>query len=126
MQSLRGNADFGVAGRRMEEYFWTEVDPRRIDAVQLRAALMQKDRVGLDRKLITTEGGYVGLALETVEQGDAVAVLLGCSMPIVLRKVVEAEDGDVRWRVIGECYVHGIMRGEAMGWGLETRDIVLC
>ena len=125
VQSLHGNADFHVAGRRMEEYFWTEVDPQRIDAVHLRAALMQKDRVGLNRKLITTEGGYVGLALETVEQGDAMAVLLGCSMPIVLRKV-EGEDGDVRWRVIGECYVHGFMHGEAMEWGLETRDIVLC
>ena len=123
--SLQGNADFPIAGRRMEEYFWTEVDARRIDAVQLRAALMQKDRVGLERKLITTEAGYVGLALETAEQGDALAVLLGCSMPIVLR-MVEGEDGDVRWRVIGECYVHGIMRGEAMEWGIETQDIVLC
>lgn len=102
-----------------------EVDSREIDARRLRDALMQKDRVGLDRKSITTARGYVGLALETVKQRDVMAVLLGCSTPIVLRKV-PGNGGDVGYRVIGECYMHGIINGEAMQWGLETQDIVLC
>ncbi|MCJ1243494.1 hypothetical protein MMC30_000691 [Trapelia coarctata] len=122
---LKGNADFQVAGRRMEEYLWKDVEPEKIDAVHLRDALMQRDRVNLGRRLVTTERGYVGMALETVERADVVAVLLGCSTPMVLRQV-QGDSGYLRWKVVGECYLHGIMNGEAMGWGLKTQDIVLC
>ena len=122
---LKSNAGFQVAGRRMEEYFWKKAEPEEIDAMHLRDALMQRDRVGVRRRLVTTERGYVGMALETVEKSDSVAVLLGCSMPVVLRKV-EGGPEHVRWKVVGECYVHGIMDGEAMEWGMEAQDIVLC
>ena len=125
VRSLKGNTGFQVAGRRMQEYFWKKAEPEEIDAVRLRDALMQKDRVGVRRRLVTTERGYVGMALETVEENDVVAVLLGCSMPVVLRKV-EGGSEQIRWQVVGECYVHGIMDGEAMEWGLEIQDIVLC
>ena len=125
VDSLKGGADFIVAGRCIEEYLQKEVEPKDIDVVNLRDALMQRDRVGLYRRLITTERGYVGMALDTVEQGDAVAVILGCSMPMVLRKQAGQTSGNVRWRIIGECYVHGIMNGEAMGLGVEIQDIIL-
>jgi hypothetical protein len=125
VRSLKSNAGFQVAGRRMEEYFWKKAEPEDIDAMHLRDALMQKDRVGERRRLVTTGRGYVGMALETIERSDAIAVLLGCSMPVVLRKV-EGGSGHVRWQVVGECYIHGIMDGEAMEWGMEAQDIVLC
>lgn len=86
---------------------------------------MQRDRVNLGMRLVTTERGHVGMALETVERTDVVAVLLGCSTPMVLRQV-QGDAGHLKWKVVGECYLHGIMNGEAMGWGLETEDIVLC
>ncbi|KAL9024164.1 MAG: hypothetical protein Q9196_006719 [Gyalolechia fulgens] len=121
---LKGNAEFKIAGRRMEEYYWKKTQPEHIDAVHLRNALMQRDRINLSRRLVTTERGYVGMALETVERGDAVAVLYGCSMPIVLRES-KTNGGDSRWRVIGECYLHGMMNGEAMEWGTNKQDIVL-
>lgn len=41
--------------------------------------------------------------------GDGVFVLLGCGTPVVLR----AAEGE-RWRVIGPCYAHGLMNGEAL------------
>ncbi|MCJ1426953.1 hypothetical protein MMC29_004856 [Sticta canariensis] len=110
---------------RMEEYFWKDLEPEKIDAVHLRDALMQRDRVNLGMRLVTTERGHVGMALETVERTDVVAVLLGCSTPMVLRPV-QGDAGYLKWKVVGECYLHGIMNGEAMGWGLETEDIVLC
>ncbi len=97
----------------------------KIDASQLRTALMQKDRLGERRRTVTTKRGYVGMVIETVEVGDAIAVLLGCSMLIVLRKA-ESNGGQTKWRVVGECYIHGIMDGEAMEWGLEVQDIILC
>ena len=122
---LKGNAEFHVAGKRMEEYYWKEADPEQVDAVHLRDALMQRDRINLSRKLVTTERGFVGMALETAERGDAVVVLQGCSVPLVLKEVRTAS-GDVRWRIVGECYLHGIMNGEAMEWGIEAQDITLC
>ena len=39
---------------------------------------------------------------------DAVYVLDGCSMPLVLR------GGTVEWQVVGEAYVQGIMDGESI------------
>ena len=60
---LQGNADFVVAGRRVEEYFVKDLAPNTIDVVHLRDALMQRDRVNLGRRLVTTMRGYVGMAL---------------------------------------------------------------
>ena len=126
VESLKGDTDFVAAGRRMQEYFWQEVEPDHIDPVHFRDALMQKDRVGLYRRLITTDRGYIGIALDIVAQGDAVAVLFGCSMPMVLRKQGGDSQGEVYWRIIGECYIHGIMDGEAMDLGIPSRNIILC
>ena len=128
VRSLKGSADFRVAGRPLRDYFWDKTHLEGIDAVSLRDGLMQKDRVGVRRRLATTRRGYVGMVLETAKTDDVIAILLGCSMPMVLRRSENEEEspGDVRWKVVGECYVHGIMDGEAMGWGIEPRDIVLC
>ncbi|KAL8654970.1 MAG: hypothetical protein Q9210_001177 [Variospora velana] len=125
VQYLAGDADFKIAGRPLKGYCWEKVVPEHIDAVHLRDALMQRDRINLSRRLMTTDMGYVGMAPEEVERGDAVAVLFGCSMPILLRQST-IESGDVRWRVVGECYVHGIMNGEAMEWGKDGEDLLLC
>ncbi|PQE08917.1 heterokaryon incompatibility protein [Rutstroemia sp. NJR-2017a WRK4] len=76
------------------------------------------------RRLVITQGGYLGLAPAASMAGDIIAVLPGCHTPLVLRREGE------RFRVIGEAYVHGIMAGELQGM-LEqgTRklvDITLC
>lgn len=43
--------------------------------------------------------------------GDVICILFGCSVPVVLRRV-----GDMkRFVFIGECYVHGMMEGQALG-----------
>jgi hypothetical protein len=80
----------------MERSSWTKVDPCKINASHLRTALMQKDRVGERRRTVTTKRGYVGMVREAVEDGDEIAVLLGCSMPIVLRKAA-SDGGHIRW-----------------------------
>ena len=60
------------------------------------------------RRLLFTDTGYIGLGLDTAKSGDVVAVLYGCKMPMILRP---EEDHFV---VVGECYVHGAMYGEAL------------
>ena len=40
--------------------------------------------------------------------GDCIVLAKGGKVPFVLMRQ------DKRWRMVGECYVHGIMRGEAL------------
>lgn len=61
-----------------------------------------------NRTVSRTEKGYLGMGPPAAEKGDLVFVLPGCTVPFVLRKI---ESG---YRVIGECYTHGIMDGEAI------------
>ena len=61
------------------------------------------------RHLFTTKEGYIGLAPQAVETGDRVCAILGCQLPMLLRS-----EGDERYVVIGDCYIHGLMNGEAL------------
>lgn len=59
------------------------------------------------RRLIQTEKGYIGLAGKSVEVGDHVVLVEGLETPLVLRRKGE------QWKIVGDCYVHGVMNGEA-------------
>lgn len=70
----------------------------------------------LERSLIFTAGGYMGLAPEWCNTGDAIAIMGGGAVPVVLRPVgeVAAQGGDAPvFEVVGEAYVHGVMDGQA-------------
>ncbi|KAI1164739.1 hypothetical protein F5B18DRAFT_234256 [Nemania serpens] len=62
------------------------------------------------RRIFRTEKRFVGLGPAATRVGDSVCVLLGGQMLYVLRPAA----GD-RHEFIGECYVHGLMDGEALG-----------
>ncbi|KAH7094642.1 heterokaryon incompatibility protein-domain-containing protein [Paraphoma chrysanthemicola] len=51
-----------------------------------------------------------GLIPQYARVGDVIAILYGCSVPVVLREVVTSVDN--WWELVGEAYVHGIMDGE--------------
>ena len=65
-------------------------------------------------RFLTTMGGYVGLGPNTSQPGDKIVILLGCATPLILRNV------QGHYELVGECYVHGIMHGEAMQDSLRT------
>lgn len=72
------------------------------------------------RKFFRTKDGYYGLGSSIIEEGDLVCVLLGGVTPFILRP-----DGD-HYNLVGECYVHGLMHGEAiemMEKGEREREI---
>lgn len=60
-----------------------------------------------NRCLIRTQNGYIGLAPRLVCQGDSIALIKGGKSPFILRS------SGGRWKLVGECYIHGIMHGEA-------------
>lgn len=41
-----------------------------------------------------------------------VCILYRCGVPVVLRPGLESTDGEEGFRVIGECYLHGMMDGD--------------
>jgi hypothetical protein len=73
------------------------------------------------RKIFLTKGKpgkhkpLYGLAPSETEANDVICILFGCSVPVVLRKQPKKgrKDPD-RYKFIGECYVHGMMYGEAL------------
>lgn len=54
-------------------------------------------------------------------------VFLGCSSPLVLRPVITRQE--IRYKIVGECYVPGLMHTEALlgplprGWKIKYRFI---
>jgi hypothetical protein len=62
----------------------------------------------------------LGTGPEGLCVGDAVCVLFGGDVPFILRP---SPEGD--YQLIGECYVSGIMRGEALDMGLEEREFLI-
>jgi hypothetical protein len=74
------------------------------------------DRSCKKRRFITTTNGYMGWAPDNIygsddeqtRQGDLIAIIFGCSTPLVLRP-----RGD-HYQVLGEAYVQGFMDGEAI------------
>lgn len=70
-----------------------------------------------ERSFIFTRSGSMGLALDWCKPGDAIAIMGGGTVPIVLRPVNQTGDqggdGAPCFEVVGEAYVHGFMDGQA-------------
>ncbi|KZM24929.1 hypothetical protein ST47_g3927 [Ascochyta rabiei] len=80
------------------------------------------------RALFRTESGHFGLCFPDARPGDEVWVLAGGRVPFVLRglnnttgSTTEAGTGPESFRLVGECYLHGFMDGEA----LRADDILI-
>jgi Heterokaryon incompatibility protein (HET) len=82
------------------------------------------------RRFFTTGGGFFGIGPGIVEIGDYVCVLLGSDVPYILRYKPNSGYASGGYRLIGECYVHGVMRGEVVRAsgeaGANLIDITIC
>lgn len=67
-------------------------------------------------RLMVSRNGRIGMVAEKAIKGDLVCVLVGCSVPVLLR---ESEHGD-SVTLIGECFLDGCMDGS----GLEGRGLL--
>jgi hypothetical protein len=62
----------------------------------------------MHRRLFSTGDGHFGLGPRAAREGDRLIILSASRMPMIMRKLRS------EWRVVGPCYVYGIMRGEAV------------
>ena len=74
------------------------------------------------RRLITTESDLLGLAPAETKKRDLICILYGCSVPVVLRMHSKDKTGKEYFQFIGECYVHGLMDGEAFDIQKDEKD----
>ena len=74
------------------------------------------------RRFYMTSKGYMGIGPVDVRIGDQVYVLVGGNVPFLLRHQDGGTDGSnpskvCGWELVGDCYLHGIMDGEAFSTG---------
>jgi hypothetical protein len=112
---------FEIHGQPFVKYF--SMEPK----YSKRWAEFQEDCNSIERNLGTemrlgyTSEGQMGWFHGKSRVGDKVAILLGSSMPCVLR--VRPRGG---YKLLGECIVDGVMQGEAVKNGIKAlQDIQL-
>lgn len=126
----------GALGRRKRTGPPTAIpQPGHISYDYAQDALVHGDAgdVGLEmlrkttrKRMFATETGYMGIGHRSLEIGDRVYVLMGGSLPFVLRPF-----GGRYYGFGGESYVHGIMDGEMLAiaragagrHGADARDL---
>ena len=75
----------------------------------------------LQRRFFITEKGFMGTGPLATLPGDRITILSGGDVPFLLREDLDGNTIDdasagkgLCWKLVGDCYVHGIMDGEAM------------
>ena len=69
---------------------------------------------------IATQGGLIGLAPPSTQQGGLVAIVNGSAYPFVVRLV----QGAGFYLLVGPCYIHGIMNGVQYGGDASTITLI--
>jgi hypothetical protein len=109
------NRDFVFAGRSFDDYFTERIS----DAAVLEdfgPVMGNWVRTSLGRRIATTTKGYIAWVPDNrndtrerqVRSGDLIAIVMGCSTPVVIRP------SGRYYEVVGEGYVQGIMYGETI------------
>jgi hypothetical protein len=100
--------------RRKKGYFTLEnlrsrrpAKARETLQVALQAALHM-------RRFAVTRKGYFALVPRGTRQGDEIVVFKKACVPFVIRKTKLDGNASLVYQLLGESYVHGIMRGEAL------------
>lgn len=77
--------------------------------------------VGSGRRFIRSSNDMLGFAPTLTRPLDVIAILHGSDVPIILRQNPELK----LFKVVGQCYLEGIMNGEAMTWGEHEADEII-
>jgi hypothetical protein len=105
----------------IDEYFRTTrrlvFEPDRMEApVEIRPYALAHSNAYGRRRLFVTKLGYLGLGPASIEVGDTVWIVPGLNLPLFLRHCLDTDInvfGPQRLNLVGEAYVHEIVRGEA-------------
>jgi hypothetical protein len=76
----------------------------------------------IGRRIFVTKKGYFGIGPAELEEGDEIYILAGGKLPLVLRPLPKSRPRT--FELVGDCYVHGIMDGEAVSGHGSGRESV--
>jgi hypothetical protein len=111
----------GKCYSRGGKMIWSSKKPRtREDLLRLESSDVPLSNVCLGRRLAHTFKGLIGVVPAAAAIGDIITVISHSSVPLVLRHA-----SDSHYKLVGECYIHGIMDGKAIGQDVEWEAIVL-
>jgi hypothetical protein len=107
---------------------WYTTDPEKVEKMDIYKKALQFFLESITyipgRRVAATMDGRLALVPLSTCIGDKLCVIMGTPAPLILRPVVPSESGEEKFSLVGECYAHGLMYGEALELG-EMRDIVL-
>jgi hypothetical protein len=83
-----------------------------------------------DMQLFKTAEGQIGYARVEIREGDMICLFNASPVFHVLRREADRTEGALgdryeTYRLIGDAYLHGWMKGETENMDFEERDIVL-
>jgi len=100
---------YSIGGRNPS--FLTELIPKERQSLCQKRSDKYREALELSaRKFFVTQNGYIGLGPGSIRKKDLVCVLLGGRVPFILRRMSTSSSHIL----LGECYAHGIMKGEAL------------
>ncbi|CAI6338039.1 unnamed protein product [Periconia digitata] len=111
-------------------HLWCPYNAQVIQQLRVHASTGNADRFGsqskfacVSRVFFTASRGWKGTGSRHIEPGDFLVVLFGSRVPFILRKY------GTGYRLISDCYIYGLMDGEAMRMyddgELELEDFVI-
>ncbi|OHW99190.1 ankyrin and het domain-containing protein [Colletotrichum incanum] len=111
--SVDFSALFGSEASRSGSFVRHYEDLRRSqpDVLEGHHKAFMKDymyNAGKISSMFSTGGHYFGRCNHSVQPGDVVALLFGCTLPVILRKTQPG------FKLVGAAYVSGLMYGELM------------
>jgi hypothetical protein len=80
------------------------------------------ESIKVGHRICRTPKGYVGLASERSEVRDLIYIIHDLQVPFVIRP---DSTNKSRSRLVGGCYIHGIIDGEAMQGDIEDEVFVI-
>ena len=132
-QKLREHCSEGLPASDVDElvstYLATENAPKERDVITMgrsknaddlgKRATRLRDhaRVAWGRQVIVGRDWRIGLAHRSVCEGDLICIIHGSKVPLVLRRLANGY-----YRLMGQCYLEGAMRGEEVTWDEGSAD----
>lgn len=67
----------------------------------------------------------VGLSPASTRMGDIIAILFGCSIPVILRPLPLSAANKQQYEFVSEAFIYGYMDGEIFDQPYEQQDFIL-
>jgi hypothetical protein len=64
------------------------------------------------RFFFMTKNNLMGMGESTIRGGDLVTIFPGCKAPMIIRRIISSVA--TKYHVVGHCYLHRMMNGEAI------------